>query len=404
MKGSGSAMTKPKGPNQTIPESARAGRYVTQLKGYKAFHPAPLPPEPPLARDEELNYLLDQATFSVGKLSGLSATIPDPDLFVYLYIRKEALLSSQIEGTQCSLEDILNPETELLSDNSRTQDIEEVSNYVKAMNLALARLESLPVSTRLIRDIHSTLMHGVRGSGKTPGVFRRSQNWIGRPGATLMTAEFVPPPPDDVDRLMSELEKYIHHVDRMPPLIKVAFIHAQFETIHPFLDGNGRLGRLLITYLLVLWKVLDKPLLYISYYFKAHRTEYYARLMDIRLRGDWESWVKFFLRAVWESAEMGAQSATEIHKLMTADRNRVQAEKLSPTIIHVYDHFCREPILTNPILVSKLKSSKPTIQRALEHLQKLGIIHEVSGKQRRRRYAYQAYLDILTRDTTTRVG
>jgi Fic family protein len=219
-----------------------------------------------------------------------------------------------------------------------------------------------------------------------------------------MTAEFVPPPPEEVDRLMSELEKFIHHVDRMSPLIKVALIHAQFETVHPFLDGNGRLGRLLITFLLVHWQVLDKPLLYISYYFKAHRTEYYARLMDIRLRGDWEAWIKFFLRAVHESAEMGTQSATEIHKLMTADRARVQAEDMSPTTVQVYDQFCREPILSNSILVTSLKSSKPTVQRALEYLQKLEIIKEVSGKQRRRRYAYQAYLDILTRDTTTRIG
>jgi len=337
-------------------------------------------------------------------LSGLSAIIPDPDLFVYLYIRKKALLSSQIEGTQCSLEDILSPDAEFISDASNPQDIEEVSNYVKAMNQGLGRLADLPVSARLIKEIHATLMFGVRGSGKTPGEFRRSQNWIGRPGATLMTAEFVPPPPEDVDRLMSELEKFVHHANRMPPLIKAALIHAQFETIHPFLDGNGRLGRLLITFLLVHWQVLDKPLLYISYYFKAHRTEYYARLMDIRLRGDWENWIKFFLRAVYESAEMGTQSATEIHKLMTADRAKVRAEDVSPTTLQVYAQFCREPILTNSILVTRLDSSKPTVQRALEYLQKIGIIKEVSGKQRRRRYAYQAYLDILTRDTTTRIG
>lgn len=397
-------MSKSEKTLENTQEGSRAGRFVTQIRGYKAFQPNPLPPVPPLAQDEELAYLLGQATHAVGKLSGLSAIIPDPDLFVYLYVRKEALLSSQIEGTQCSLEDVLNPEVEPLSDSSRPQDIEEVSNYVKAMNQGLAKLESLPVCTRLIKEIHATLLQGVRGSGKTPGEFRRSQNWIGRPGATLMTAEFVPPPPEDVDGLMSDLEKFIHLTDRMPPLIKVALIHAQFETIHPFLDGNGRLGRLLITYLLVLWKILDKPLLYISYYFKAHRTEYYARLMDIRLRGDWESWIKFFLRAVHESAEMGTQSATEIYKLMKADRSRVQAENVSPATLQVYDHFCREPILSNSILVTRLKSSKPTIQRALDYLQKLGIIREVSGKQRHRRYAYQAYLEILTRDTTTRIG
>jgi Fic family protein len=203
---------------------------------------------------------------------------------------------------------------------------------------------------------------------------------------------------------MSELEKFIHAADKIPPLIKVALIHAQFETIHPFLDGNGRLGRLLITFLLVHWKVLDKPLLYISYYFKAHRTEYYARLMDIRTQGDWESWIKFFLRAVHESAEMAAESATEIHNLITADRVSIQSEDVTPATLAIYDQFCREPILTNPILVTRLKSSKPTVQRALNHLIRLGIIVEVSGKKRRRRYAYRAYLSILTRDTTTRIG
>jgi Fic family protein len=389
---------------QNTPEKSRAGSFLTHLNGYKAFHPNPLPPEPPLAQDEELTYLLGKATHAVGRLSGLSAIIPDPDLFVYLYVRKEALLSSQIEGTQCSLEDILNPEVETNSGSIPSPDIEEVSNYVKAMNQGLARLTSLPVSARLIKEIHTMLMRGVRGSGKTPGEFRISQNWIGRPGATLTTAQFVPPPPEEVERLISDLEKFIHSPDRIPPLIKVALIHAQFETIHPFLDGNGRLGRLLITYLLVFWNVLDKPLLYISYYFKAHRTEYYARLMDIRLHGDWESWIKFFLRAVYESADMGVQSATEIHKLMTSHRLRVQNEDVSPTTLQVYDRFCREPILSASILVAKLSSSKPTIQRALSYLQSLGIIQEVSGKQRHRRYAYQAYLDILTRDTTIRIG
>lgn len=383
---------------------SRAGTFVTHLNGYKAFQPNALPPDPPLAQDEELTALLVHATHAIGRLSGLSTVIPDPDLFVYLYVRKEALLSSQIEGTQCSLEDILQPNMETISGDTNFKDIEEVSNYVKGMNDGLARLSDLPVSTRLIKEIHATLMKGVRGAGKTPGEFRRSQNWIGRPGATLMTAEFVPPPPEDVDRLMSELEKFIHAADKIPPLIKVALIHAQFETIHPFLDGNGRLGRLLITFLLVHWKVLDKPLLYISYYFKAHRTEYYARLMDIRTQGDWESWIKFFLKAVHESAEMAAESATEIHNLMTADRVSIQSEDVTPATLVIYDQFCREPILTNPILVTRLKSSKPTVQRALDHLMRLGIIVEVSGKKRRRRYAYRAYLSILTRDTTTRIG
>ena len=383
---------------------SRAGTFVTQTKGYKAFIPTPLPPQPTIQINEDLTFLLGQAVLAVGRLSGLASIIPDPDLFVYLYVRKEALLSSQIEGTQCSLEDILNTEKEPISDVSSPHDIEEVSNYVKAMNQGLIRLQTLPVSTRLIKEIHMILMEGVRGSNKTPGEFRRSQNWIGRPGATLTNADFVPPPPEDVNQHMSELEKFVHSTDRISPLIKVALIHAQFETIHPFLDGNGRLGRLLITYLLVHWKVLEKPLLYISYYFKAHRTEYYARLMDIRLHGDWESWIQFFLKAVQESAEMGVESATQIHMLMIRDRKRIQTADVSATTLLAWDQLCREPILTNALLVKRLSSSKPTVQRAIDHLLTLGIITEISGKQRHRRYAYQAYLEILTRDTTTRIG
>jgi Fic family protein len=382
----------------------RAGTYISQPNGYKAFVPAPLPPTPPIELDNELTSVLAQATHAIGRLSGLSAFIPDPDLFVYLYVRKEALLSSQIEGTQCSLEDILNPDAEPLYNDAKFTDIEEVSNYVKGMNAGLARLSDLPVSMRLIKEIHATLMKGVRGSVKSPGEFRRSQNWIGRPGATIMTAEFVPPPPEDVDRLMSDLEKFIHASDKFPPLIKLALIHAQFETIHPFLDGNGRLGRLLITFLLVHWNLLEKPLLYISYYFKSHRTEYYARLMDVRLHGEWEAWIKFFLRGVCESAEIGAMTATEIHHLITADRARVQSDDATPATLGVYDLFCREPILTNTILVARLKSSKPTVQRSLDHLQRLGIIKEISGKKRGRRYVYEIFLAILTRDTTLRIG
>jgi Fic family protein len=382
----------------------RSGSFITQLKGYKAFLPTPLPPDPPVAQDEELTFLLDQATLAVGKLAGLSSVIPDPDLFVYLYVRKEALLSSQIEGTQCSLEDILNPDAEPVLESTTRQDIEEVSNYVKAMNEGLARLSTLPVSTRLIKEMHSTLMTGVRGSNKTPGEFRRSQNWIGHPGATLMNAEFVPPPPEEVNRLMSELEKFIHTTDRTPPLIKVALIHAQFETIHPFLDGNGRLGRLLITYLLCMWNVLDKPLLYLSYFFKANRTEYYAKLMDVRLHSDWEAWIKFFLRGVKESAEMAAFAATEIHKLHMKDRKTLQNSSTTATGLLIYDQFCREPILTNAILMSRLESTKPTIQKALGALLSLQLIVEVSGKKRGRRYAYKEYLNILTRDTVTKVG
>lgn len=381
---------------------SRAGQYVQQLKGYKAFMPAPLPPDPALKQDDELNSLLSNASLALGKLSGLASVISDPDLFVYLYVRKEALLSSQIEGTQCSLEDVLSPGAE--EERSKHDDIEEVSNYVKAMNEGLKRLTELPVCTRLIKEIHATLMSGVRGAHKTPGEFRQSQNWIGRPGANLNTAEFVPPPSEEVDRLMSDLEKFIHTEDKIPYLVKAALIHAQFETIHPFLDGNGRLGRLLITYLLCFWKVLDRPLLYLSYYFKAYRSEYYTKLMDVRLKGDWESWIKFFLKAVSESADMANSAALEIHRLHQADKERLQQSKPTTYTIQVFDEFCRNPILTSAALIERHSSTKPKVSRAFQHLLDLGIIREISGKQRNRKYAYYNYLQILVRDTNTKVG
>ncbi len=381
----------------------RAGQIIEQSKGYRAFIPKPLPPDPPLYQDDELVVLLSKANLALGKLSGLVSVIPDPDLFVYLYVRKEALLSSQIEGTQCSLEDILNPEPET---DDPVHDIEEVSNYVKAMNQGLRRLSELPVCTRLIKEIHAVLMTGVRGSNKTPGEFRRSQNWIGRPGATLATADFVPPPHDQINEHMSNLENFTHTDDMIPALIKAALIHAQFETIHPFLDGNGRLGRLLITYLLCYWQVLDRPLLYLSYYFKSYRSEYYTRLMDIRLKGDWESWVKFFLKAVIESAEMGNAAAIEIHHLHQQDRQKLNQSKPTAYALQVFNEFCHNPILTISALVErhKSKSSKPKAQRAIEHLVKLDIVREISGKRRHRRYAYDQYLTILVRDTSSRTG
>jgi Fic family protein len=379
----------------------RAGDLVIQTKGYKAFVPKPLPPEPPLAQDNEFLSLLSQANLSLGKLSALASFITDPDLFVYLYVRKEALLSSQIEGTQCSLEDVLSPEPE---PEAPVHDIEEVSNYVKAMNQGIKRLDELPVCTRLIKEIHAVLMTGVRGSNKSPGDFRKSQNWVGRPGATVETADYVPPPPEQVEELMAELERFIHKEDSLPPLIKAALIHAQFETIHPFLDGNGRLGRLLITYLLCHWKVLGRPLLYLSYYFKAHRSEYYTKLMDIRFKGDWESWIKFFLKAVIESAEMANDAAQDILHLHGRDRARLQEARPTAYTIQVFDTFCKYPLLSSAALLELHKSTKPKIQRALEHLIELKIIQEVSGKQRHRRYAYPEYLAILVRDTTMKAG
>jgi Fic family protein len=247
-------------------------------------------------------------------------------------------------------------------------------------------------------------MTGVRGSNKTPGEFRKSQNWIGRPGATLINADFVPPPHEEIDDLMADIENFIHAENESPPLIKAALIHAQFETIHPFLDGNGRLGRLLITYLLCYWHVLDRPLLYLSYYFKAHRSEYYAKLSNIRLKGDWESWIHFFLRAVAESAEMASSTAIEIYKLHQRDHDRFQKSRPTVYALQVFDEFCHDPILTSSVLLKRHHSTTPKIQRALNHLVDLGIIKETSGKLRNRRYAYVEFLHLLTRDTELKAG
>jgi Fic family protein len=382
-------------------KSERAGKWVMQLEGYRAFVPAPLPPAPSLNMDPELIALLTQATHNLGQLSMLTSLIQNPDLFVYVYVQKEALLSSQIEGTQCSLEDVLGDHTEQIE---KRDDVEDVSNYVTAMNEGIKRLSHLPVSSRLIKEIHKVLMSGVRGSNKTPGEFRRSQNWIGQPGANLKTADFVPPPPDIVDSCMSDLEKYIHENDSLPAVVKAGLVHAQFETIHPFLDGNGRLGRLLITFLFCNWNILDRPLLYLSYFFKAHRTEYYARLTDVRLRGDWESWIKFFLRGVSETAKMATVAAKEIHHLHSRDREGLKNVRSTQVLTNTFDLFCYFPILSMSQISERLQVAIPTAQRAIDKLTALGIVHEITGQQRYRRFVYRNYLDIIRRDTITPTG
>jgi Fic family protein len=346
--------------------------------------------------DSETVQLLSEADRALGRLNGLAGIIQDPDLFVYLYVRKEALLSSQIEGTQCSLEDVLgDPEP-----SSRGEDVEEVSNYVRAMNQGIERLKDFPISLRLIRELHGVLLQGVRGAAKTPGAFRTSQNWIGSPGATPATAEFVPPPPGDVIAAMGALEKYLHEDDGLPPLVRAALAHAQFETIHPFLDGNGRLGRLLITFLLCGWQVMDKPLLYLSYFFKANRSEYYARLMAIRTKGEWEAWVKFFLRGVAETSKMASQAAIEIHQLHQADLARLQTLRSSSTALKVFHAFCHFPVATVPQLLRELpEANAPTTNRAIQHLIKANVLVQLGQNRRNRRFAYAKYLEILRRDT-----
>lgn len=387
--------------NRTQFTSIRAGRVMQQIAGYLAYIPNPLPPEPPIQLDSEAVRLLAQAALCLGKLDGLASIISNADLFVYLYIRKEALLSSQIEGTQCSLEDILS-ENESHQSND---EVEEVSNYVKAMNQGIHRLRELPISNRLIQEMHAILMSGVRGSNKTPGEFRKSQNWIGHPGANLTTAQFVPPPPDEASLAMSQLEKYIHSNDELHPLVRAALIHAQFETIHPFLDGNGRLGRLLITFVLCSWGMMDKPLLYLSYFFKANRTEYYARLTAVRTQGDWEGWIKFFLRGVQDTAQMAIQAALDIHSLHQRDLKKIRNSGVAQSTLQVFQVFCKFPFSTIPDLQNFLPgSNQNTLNRAVQTLVDLEILKQTGKNQRNRRFVYSEYASILTRDTTTSMG
>ncbi|MFM9103434.1 MAG: Fic family protein, partial [Cyanobium sp.] len=293
--------------------STRAGQYRAQPSGYRAFIPAPLPPSPPLRLEGELQRLLSQADRALGRLDGSVQTLPNPDLFVFMYVRKEAVLSSQIEGTQSSLQDLLAAEANLLGAESRPRDVDEVVNYVRAMQHGLARLGELPVSIRLIREIHQELLQGVRGSHLTPGDLRRSQNWIDPGGCGLAEASFVPPPPEELPQALGELELFLHQQDDLPALLKIGLAHAQFETIHPFLDGNGRIGRLLITYLLTENGILHKPVLYLSHYFKRHRQAYYDHLQAVRDQGDWEGWLAFFLRGV---AEVSAEATDTARKIL----------------------------------------------------------------------------------------
>jgi Fic family protein len=302
--------------------STRAGQYLKQVNGYRAFIPKPLPPDPPLNIDSELLRLLSEADLELGRLDGATDILPNPGLFVAMYVRKEAVLSSQIEGTQASLVDVLEYEANV-ERRSLPSDVGETANYVKALNLGLAKLEELPLCNRLLREIHEVLMQGVRGEEKAPGEFRQSQNWIGMPGCDLSTATFIPPPPHEVQNAMGSLELYLHNDTQTPVLIKCGLVHGQFETIHPFLGGNGRLGRLLVTFLLCEQKVLRRPLLYLSAYFKRHQDEYYELLQAIHSSGDWQSWLKFFLKGVKDVSREATETARRVILIREQHRQAV---------------------------------------------------------------------------------
>jgi Fic family protein len=374
----------------------RAGRFVAQ-SGFSAFVPAGLPPDPSIGWDSELHDLLEIANRALGRLDGATLIAPNPDLFLYTYMRKEAILSSQIEGTQSSLSDLL------LFENADApgipvDDLREVSNYVAAMEHGLARIRGgFPLSLRLIREIHGIVVRGSRGADKTPGEFRRSQNWIG--GSTPGDAFYVPPPVHELMPALDNLEKFLQdHKTRTPLLLKAGLAHAQFETIHPFLDGNGRVGRLLITFLLCAEEGLREPLLYLSLYLKQNRPAYYDALQRIRVDGDWEQWLKFFLRGVAEVAQQGVDTMRRLLDLFARDRERIQAAlpgRRGLSALSVHEVLKQRAMTTISLTVAATGLTSPTVASAIEELQKLGIVNELTARQRNRQFLYVEYYRTL---------
>jgi Fic family protein len=371
----------------------RAGNYVSRIGEYKAFVPKPLPPDPPLQLDDGLIQLLSQAAMALGRLDGTSATLPNVDLFVAMYVNKEAVLSSQIEGTQASLIDVLAFEADAAFPEN-PQDIEEVINYINALNYGLERLNTLPLSLRLIREIHHLLLQGVRGADRHPGEFRTSQNWIGHLGGTIGTAKFVPPAPEDMNKALSDLEKFIHAETTLPTLLKVGLVHAQFETIHPFLDGNGRMGRLLITFILCCEDILRKPLLYLSHFFNMHKLEYYEYLQRIRDEGNWELWLKFFLRGVNEVAQQATMTALNIVQLREKHRNIIASRfpHSAGSAYQLLEYLYKRPIITVNGVAKVTDLSYSNANRLVMKFQELGLLRKMDTFQRNRRFIYSDYL------------
>lgn len=374
---------------------SRAGIYAKQPGGFEAFVPHPLPPED-LEISPKTQVLLSKADLAIGRLDGVVDVIPSPDRFVFMYVRREAVLSSQIEGTQASLMDVLEYEAQEEKAEARV-DVREIINHMNAMEYGLSRLPDLPISRRLICEVHKELMSGVRGGEpqKTLGEFRKSQNWIG--GGSPATARFVPPPADRVAETFGDLEKFLHDDSPMPPLIKAGLAHAQFETIHPFLDGNGRTGRLLITFWLVEQEILRKPLLYPSLYFKEHREEYGARLQAIREKGEWEAWLEFFLDGVAQVADAAYQTALNIFSLREKDRNRISESlgRRAPTALLLLDELLKQPLVRTRTVQGLISVSQPTATSLLDALVELGILREVTGRTRYRLYSYEEYLSLI---------
>ena len=377
----------------------RAGKMVIQTGGYKAFIPKPLPPDPPIKYDSELQSLLSEADRALARLDGIVTVLPNPEFFIAMYVKKEALLSSQIEGTQASLEGILEFEADLTPKDD-VKEIKEVINYIKALNYGMIKLKKSAISLRLLKDIHKVLIKGTRGSGKALGEFRRSQNWIGLSGASLLEAIFVPPPPDKVLSAMKDLEKFFYKHDQIPPLVKTSLIHAQFETIHPFRDGNGRIGRLLITFYLFSKGILSRPLLYLSFYLKKNREQYYNLLMKVRLKGAWENWIKFFLKGIREISDEAGATARKIITLKEYLITKLYENSISSIYaVKLIDLLFKTPIIDVGNITKKLKVSKDTGSQLVNKFEKIGILKELTGKQRYKKYLFTDYVNIIAKGT-----
>ena len=377
----------------------RAGIYVDNLTGeatYQSFKPNSLPPIPEIVMDEEIVRLIVDANRQLVKLDTASQLISDTDLFISMYVRKEALISSQIEGTQCTLDDVLDPEAEI----NANLDVSDVINYVKATQYALKRLRKLPLCCRLIREVHEVLMEGVRGQDKTPGEFRYSQNWIGPANCSLKDARYIPPNVEDMQDAMSDLEKYMNENVDYDPLIRAALIHYQFETIHPFLDGNGRIGRLLILLYLMEQGLLGKPVIYISYFLKKNQVEYYDRISEVRRSGNFEQWIRFFLEAVSKAASDSLESISKLSDLHDKNLEKLpKTTRSKDNLRAVFDYIEQYPIIDIKRTAKELDISYNTAATAVKKLVELGILQETTNAARNRVFAYEEYLEILRKDT-----
>lgn len=378
---------------------SRIGSYVETPVGgelVRAYVPPPLPPNPAVDL-LPLVSRLSRANHALGRLDGIALLLPQPELFLYMYVRKEAVLSSQIEGTQSTLADLLRYETDALA-GQPVDDVKEVSNYVDALMFGLERMKTLPLSLRLIRELHSRLLRSGRGADQTPGEFRRTQNWIGgtRPGNAL----FVPPPVHELDRCLGEFERFLHdETSGLPTLIKAGLLHVQFETLHPFLDGNGRIGRLLVTLYLAANGELRSPMLYLSLFLKTRRRDYYRLLQDVREHGAWESWLEFFLQGVEETATQAFDAATRIVELFRRDRERIAVAERPGSMLRIHETMQRQPLTNAALLSEKTGLTQPTVNAALVELSELGVVEEITGRQRGRVFRYTEYVRILSEGT-----